>query len=51
MKKEEQKENIEDVEFVEENEVVSTFGGKKSDQKLKEKIKVLESEKAEYLDG
>ncbi len=53
MKKKKQKdkeENI-DIEFVEENEKVSGFGGGKSDKKLKEKIKVLESEKKEYLDG
>jgi hypothetical protein len=49
MKKE--KENNDDVEFVLENESVSGFGGKKSEQKLKDNIKVLKSEKSEYLDG
>ncbi len=46
-----EEENIEEIEFVEENEKVSGFGSKKSEQKLKEKIKILESEKTEYLDG
>lgn len=52
MKKNE--ENIEDVEFVGENneEQKSSFSsGSKKKEKLKEKIKVLEQEKNEYLDG
>jgi molecular chaperone GrpE (heat shock protein) len=53
MKKEEEMESFEDVEFVEENsEVKSGFSsGRKKEDSLKEKIKVLEGERNEYLDG
>jgi hypothetical protein len=55
MKKKEIKdfEEVEEIIFEEENsEVKSSFSsGSKKEEKLKEKIKILEKEKNEYLDG
>ena len=52
-KKKEEIEEFEDVVFEEENtKAKSGFSsGNKKEEKLKEKIKVLEKEKNEYLDG